>query len=217
MSCVFYGGITVGCAGSAQTLRSVWIPPKKGRVTGVESLLVSFDDLIFTVGWGKQSFGRMLRASGEPRCPVPRCSSGVWRQPKKSLPGAAGDAGEGALDSVGLAGAPVAEGDPEPREGAEEGLVWQDMHRMAHAAFVPRGLHPSAAGKWAQALSGCPWTGWIRQLLLGCAEPLGQLQSPFLVQLHWFWLGAAAAVPVCPGRGSEHPAGHESITKAAID
>lgn len=71
-----------------------------------------------------QSFGRMLRAESLRRAlvPSPRCSTEVWGKPNKSIPGAAGNAGEGDsgthLDSVGLAvGFPVAEGDPEPRGG----------------------------------------------------------------------------------------------------
>lgn len=51
--------------GPAQPLRSVWTPPRKGRVTGVESLLMSSGDLICTAGWGKQSLRRMLRAQSQ--------------------------------------------------------------------------------------------------------------------------------------------------------
>lgn len=118
-----------------------------------------------------------------------------------STPGAAGDGrvrGKGSdlvshLDSVELAaGSPVAEGDPEPwaalgegRGGAEGAGHAQDgTHRTGwHVLTLSwAGLHPSATGKWVQALSWFPlgWDGsdsspWA--VLTPLAAGLWQLQN----------------------------------------
>lgn len=110
-----------------------------------------------------------------------------------SLPGAAGDGrgrrrGSGLvshLDSLGLAaGYPVAVEDPEPwaapgegRGGAEGAGHAQDgtHHTGWHVLTLSQaGLHPSATGKWVQALSWFPLgedgsdsSPW------GCVDPLG--------------------------------------------
>lgn len=138
----------------------------------------------------------MLRAESLRRALVPQCSTDVWRKPRRSIPGAClellgmeGGGGEvqvwcptwthwdwqqGTLwqwrtQSPGL-----------PRGRAEEGLRGQDMHRMAPitqdgpSCLSQAGLHPSATGKWVQALSWFPLgedgsdsSPW------GCVDPLG--------------------------------------------
>lgn len=94
------------------------------------------------------------------------------------------------------------------------------MLRIAHPDFVQAGLHPSATGKWVQALSCFPLgQGGSDGSPRGCAEPLaaalGQLQSLPCSQCGCTrsWLGAAAV----PGWGSERLLLMRPITRGAID
>lgn len=118
----------------------------------------------------------MLRAENLRRVLVPRCSTDVWRKPRRSIPGAhlellGMERGEGRVQVW----CPTwtqwnwqrgSEGDPEPwsalgegRGGAEGAGHAQDgTHRTGwHVLTLSWAeLHPSATGKWVQALSWFP-------------------------------------------------------------
>lgn len=114
-----------GCACPAQALRSVWTPPRKGRVTGVESLLMSFDDFTFTVGWESRALGGCSEPQESPGAQAPGAPQLCGERPGNPYLGVQ-RGGPSALvshlASVGLAGgSPVAEGDPEPWGGQRRG------------------------------------------------------------------------------------------------
>lgn len=161
---------------------------------GLSHHLLSFDDLILTVGWGEQSFGRMLRAEslrrawtqspgapqrcGEnPRNPHLEHTWSCWGCRGGGLRYPPGFSGTGSGVSCGRGG-------PRAPGRAEEGLRGQDMHRMAHTGCPGLAYIPVLQVSVFRLSAGFPWSS------VGQAVPPGAVLSPWL--LVW---GSSRACP----------------------